>query len=143
MDLISTNTILYCGQWEATVRFFRDGLGLAVAFATDWFVEFCLAPDSTLSIADENRASIKSSGGSGMTISLQVEDIGAAWEHAEKMGLRPTTIKEHPWQARVFYLVDPEGHRIEMWQREPSPAAGSPLERQPTDHPPLAGHAAS
>ena len=125
MDLITANTILYCGQWDATVRFFRDGLGLPVTFAADWFVEFRSAPDSRLSVADERRASIKSSGGGGMTISLQVGDIGAAWEHAEKMGLKPTAIKEHPWGAKVFYLVDPEGHRIEMWQRWPVSAAGN------------------
>ena len=119
MDLITANTILYCGQWDATVRFYRDGLGLPVTFSADWFVEFRLAPDSRLSVADEKRASIRSSGGSGMTISLEVGDIGGAWDHVEKMGLKPTTIKEHPWHARVFYLVDPEGHRIEMWQRWP------------------------
>ena len=129
MDLLTANTILYCRQWDATVRFYRDELGLSVTFAADWFVEFRLAPDSRLSVADEKRASIKSSGGSGMTMSLQVGDIGAAWEHAEKRGLKPTAIKQHPWHARVFYLLDPEGHRIEIWQRSPVSAtenAGAP-----------------
>ena len=32
------------------------------------------------------------------------------------MGLEPTRIQEHPWDARVFHLFDPEGHRIEIWQ---------------------------
>lgn len=116
MDLITANTILYCGHWEETVRFYRDGLRLPVLFATDWFVEFRLAADSRLSVADERRASIKSSGGAGITVSLQVEDIDATWEHAKETGLAPTAISEHPWHARVFCLFDPEGHRIEMWQ---------------------------
>jgi hypothetical protein len=33
------------------------------------------------------------------------------------MGLEPTAIENHPWNARVFYLFDPERHRIEVWQR--------------------------
>jgi len=34
----------------------------------------------------------------------------------KKYGLKPTIIKKHPWNARVFYLFDPEGDRIEIWQ---------------------------
>jgi catechol 2,3-dioxygenase-like lactoylglutathione lyase family enzyme len=115
-NLTSTNTILYCREWDATVRFYRDGLLLPVVFATDWFVEFGLTATSRLSIADEGRASIKSCGNAGITLSLQVTDIDAAREHAQKMGLKPTEVKEHPWDARVFHLFDPEGHRIEIWQ---------------------------
>jgi uncharacterized glyoxalase superfamily protein PhnB len=100
VDLISSNTIIYCKRWQEVVRFYRDGLRLPV-----------------LSVADETRASVKSSGGTGVTISLQAEDIGAAWEHAREAGRGPTAIKDHPWQARVFHLFDPEGHRIEIWQR--------------------------
>lgn len=116
MDLITANTILYCKQWDATVRFYKDGLGLPVVFATDWFVELRLASNSRLSVADERRASVKSSGGAGITLSLQVEDIRAAREHAEEMGLEPTVITSHPWHAETFYLFDPEGHRVEIWQ---------------------------
>jgi catechol 2,3-dioxygenase-like lactoylglutathione lyase family enzyme len=115
-DLTTTNTILYCREWDATVRFYRDGLRLPVVFATDWFVEFRLTATSRLSIADEEHASIKSCGNAGITVSLQVKDIDAAREHAQRMGLRPTEVKEHPWDARVFHLFDPEGHRIEIWQ---------------------------
>ena len=121
-DLTTTNTILYCREWDATVRFYRDGLQLPVVFSADWFVEFSLTATSRLSIADEGHASIKSCGAAGITLSLQVKDIDAAWEHARTMGLEPTEVKEHPWAARVFHLFDPEGHRIEIWQpKETSP----------------------
>jgi catechol 2,3-dioxygenase-like lactoylglutathione lyase family enzyme len=117
MNLNTANTILYCRRWEETVRFYRDGLGLPVVFATDWFVEFCLAADSRLSIADDARATVRSSGGAGITLSLQVEDIQAEHTDAERAGLEPTAIRAHPWRADTFYLFDPEGHRIEIWQR--------------------------
>ena len=117
MDLVTANTILYCSRWDAAVVFYRDGLGLPILFSTDWFVEFRLSPDSRLSVADETCASVKSSGGAGITVSLEVDDVEATWKLVAQRGLEPTAIRDHPWQARVFYLFDPEGHRIEIWQR--------------------------
>jgi predicted enzyme related to lactoylglutathione lyase len=108
--------ILYCKQWDKVVSFYRDLLQLPVNFSTDWFVEFNLTPDSRLSIADENRSSTKSCAGKGITIALEVKDIDAMRESITKKGLDPTGIKKHLWAARVFYLFDPEGHRIEIWQ---------------------------
>jgi len=115
-SLKTTNMILYCKEWDKTVRFFRDQLHLPVNFSTDWFVEFRLTTISRLSIADERRSSIKSSGGKGVTLALEVEDIEAVREYTEKAGLKPTAIRRHPWDARVFHLFDPERHRIEIWQ---------------------------
>ena len=115
-NLITTNMILYCKEWNTTVRFYRDGLRLPVIFSTDWFVEFQLTAASRLSIADEKHAPIKSCGNDGITVSLQVKDVDAARECAQKMGLNPTVIKRHPWDARIFHVFDPEGHRVEIWQ---------------------------
>ena len=117
MELVTANTILYCSHWDATVRFYRDGLDLPILFSTDWFMEFQLSPHARLSLADDTRASIKCAGGAGLTIALEVEDIDVVWELVTRRGLGPTAIRDHPWQARVFYLFDPEGHRIEIWQR--------------------------
>ncbi len=116
MKVKTANTIFYCRKWEESVRFYRDHLNLRVNFSTDWFVEFYLGTRSRLSIADEKRACIKSANGKGITLSLEVENIDHAWGVAEKAGITPTTIKKHPWDARVFYLLDPEGHRVEIWQ---------------------------
>ncbi len=114
--LKTANTILYCRNWQATVDFYRNRLDLPVNFASDWFVEFSLTATSRLSIADERRASVKSAGGQGITLALEVKDIRAAHRWAESTGLAPTPLRRHPWNAEVFYLSDPEGHRIEFWQ---------------------------
>ena len=116
MKIKTANTVLYCRNWEKTVRFYRDHLNLTVIFSTDWFVEFSLGTTSRLSIADEKRAGIKSCNGKGMTLSLEVENIDNTWDFLEKSGLKPTMIKKHPWNARVSYFFDPEGHRVEIWQ---------------------------
>lgn len=113
---MTSNTILYCRKWEETVRYYRDRLRLPVTFSTDWFVEFRLTEGARLSIADEARSSIPSACGKGITVALEVDRIEAMHDDVTDAGLAPSRIRQHPWNARVFYLVDPEGHRIEIWQ---------------------------
>lgn len=117
IPLITTNIIFYCSKWELTVRFYKEQIGLPVLFSTDWFVEFRLNQMARLSIADEKKASIKSNEGQGVTLALEVEDIETAHEHMEKVGLKPMIVSKHPWNARTFHLFDPEGHRIEFWEK--------------------------
>lgn len=118
----TANTILYCKKWEPTVAFYRDRLGLPVNFSNDWFVEFCLTDGSRLSIADESRTSIKSCGGGGLTLTLEqkeeVKDIDSVRADMKESGIAASEIIDHPWGARVFYFYDPEGHRIEIWQKQ-------------------------
>lgn len=122
--LSRVNTILYCRRWQETVRFYEDQLGLPVTFRNDWFVEFRLTETAHLSVADERRATIKSSAGAGITLTLQVEDIGAAWQYLAARGVNPGPVKAHAWGADVFYFFDPEGHRLEMWSPRPAPSSG-------------------
>jgi len=111
----SANTILYCHAWSETVAFYRDSLGLSINFASDWFVEFVLTESARLSIADERRATIKSSQGAGITLTFQVADADALWAEFDSAGLQPTVCRTHAWGARTFYLRDPEGNRLEIW----------------------------
>lgn len=111
----TTNTILYCKEWQATVDFYRQVLALPATFASDWFVEFALGPTARVSIADERRATIKSSGGQGITLTFQVTDLPASRQTLLERGATPGEIRQHRWGAQVFYLFDPEGHRLEFW----------------------------
>jgi catechol 2,3-dioxygenase-like lactoylglutathione lyase family enzyme len=114
---LTSNTILYCRKWDQTVHFYRDLLALPVLFENDWFVEFELNSASRLSIADERRTSIKSNNGTGITLPLEVVEIDTCRNEMKHAGLNPASIRMHPWHARVFYIFDPEGHRIEIWQK--------------------------
>lgn len=114
--LKSANTILYCRQWKETVAFYKELLGLPVSFSTPWFVEFALTDGACLSIADQRRTSVKSARGKGITLSLEVTDIVALRKKAAENGLKPSDIRHHAWNARIFYVFDPEGHRLEFWQ---------------------------
>lgn len=109
-----TNTILYCRRWDATVGFYRDVLQLPVTHSTDWFVEFRLTDNAHLSIADASRATIDDVAGQGITLSWRVADLPAARQRLVELGLQPSP-ERSVWGAAVCYLVDPEGHRLELW----------------------------
>ena len=114
MKIKSTNTILYCTNWEATVEFYRTGLKLPVLSSTEWFVEFKLNESSRVSVADEARTSIKSGGGKGLTLSLQVDDIEQTRMELMEAGITSTPVRE-VWGSKVIYVHDPEGNRLEFW----------------------------
>jgi catechol 2,3-dioxygenase-like lactoylglutathione lyase family enzyme len=111
-----TNTSLYCDRWKATVAFYRDRLGLEVAFQGDWLIEFILTRTAFLSVADQSRTTLSSAEGTGITLSFQIDDIRAVRRRFIQEGLSPTDIRSRIMGADVFYLWDPEGTRIEFWQ---------------------------
>ncbi len=111
----TVNTILYCAGWEAVGAFYRDRLGFPITYASAWFVEFAPTATARLSIADARRATVKSAHGQGITLTFQVDDADAVWAELHAAGLQPTPCRDHAWGARVFYLRDPEGHRLEIW----------------------------
>ena len=115
LTFTTTNTILYCQKWQATVAFYQNIFNLPVNFASEWFVEFELSATTRLSIADERRATVKSSLGRGITLTFQVENLQEAWQALRDKGGNPGPIRQHDWGAQVFYLADPEGHRLEFW----------------------------
>jgi len=115
MDIHQTNTILYCRQWTNTVAFYRDLLQFSISHQNDWFVEFRLTSQSYLSVADAERATIKSADGQGITLTWRVDDIHHLHRDLQTKGITVTPIKPK-WGAHVFYIHDPEGHRIELWQ---------------------------
>jgi hypothetical protein len=110
----STNTILYCKKWEETVKFYRTGLKLPVISSNEWFVEFKLNELSRLSVANEARTSIDSSGGKGITVSLQVTDVKQTRTELIEAGIRATPIKD-VWEAKAIYIHNLEGNRFEFW----------------------------
>lgn len=117
MEIRIVNTIIYCEKFAETVNFYRSRLNLAVTTSLDWFVEFKLNEYSRLSIANEKNASIKSSEGRGLTITLQVHDIDETFHFLKEAGVNPGEIKKHAWGAKIIHVFDPEGNRIEFWSQ--------------------------
>jgi len=114
LKLNRTNTILYCRNWDATVRFYRDVLGLSISHRTEWLVEFHLAAESYVSIANAADTSVQSADGGGITLSWRVEDLSGIYHSLNARGVKTSAIRPI-WGAQAFYFSDPEGHRIELW----------------------------
>lgn len=121
MQIEAANTIFYCSRWHECVEFYRTGLALPVTFENDWFVEFTLNSGARMSVADAARASIGSAAGQGVTLTLKVADLEVARSSLASRGLSPGSVTEHAWGARVFYLFDPDNHRIEFWSDRADP----------------------
>lgn len=117
MEIKTSNTILYCRKWKECLVFYKTQLGLKVNMEKKWFLEFKLNKFSRLSIADEAKTSIMSNEGKGTTISLEVVDIIETHLFLKEAGVHPPPIKDHPWGAKVIYIYDPEGNRIEFWEK--------------------------
>ena len=115
MEIPTTNTIVYCAKWKETVDFYKNQLQFRVTTTLDWFIEFELTATARLSIADVSRTSQEACGGKGITIAIEVEDITTTHLFLENAGLHPPAIRDHAWGARVFYIHDPEGNRLEFW----------------------------
>jgi catechol 2,3-dioxygenase-like lactoylglutathione lyase family enzyme len=114
MQIQRTNIILYCQPWAEVVTFYRDRLGLPIAWQNDWLVEFQLTPNSFLSIALAGRATVGATVGQGITLTWQVADVAqqrAAWL-AQGVEISPVQVR---WGSQVCYFRDPVGNRIELW----------------------------
>ncbi|MES2625174.1 MAG: VOC family protein [Pseudomonadota bacterium] len=116
MEILASNTILYCRDWQAMVVFYRDLMGFQPTFTKDeWFMELKVSDGSHISVADEARCSIKATAGQGITLSFRVAKLSAVQRQLEELGAKPSAIKSHSWRAPYFYVHDPEGNRIELW----------------------------
>ena len=111
------NTIVYCEKWLETVAFYEHQLELTPSYRSEWFVEFEISESAGFSVADASCTTIKSGKGKGITLSFQVDRLEKIWNRFSRHGLEPTPVKTHSMNARVFYLYDPEGHRIEFWEK--------------------------
>ena len=116
MEILASNTILYCRDWKAMVTFYRELMGFQPTFTKDdWFMELRITEGCHMSIADEARCSIKATYGQGITLSFRVANLTAVQGRLAAQGARPTAITSHSWRAPYFYVHDPEGNRIELW----------------------------
>lgn len=115
LNIEVANTILYCKNWDECVVFYKTKLKLPIMMSRGWFIEFKLNESARLSIADAAKTTITSNAGKGITITFRVTDIFTTHSYLIKLGVNPTPIKEHPWGAKVVYIYDPDGNRIEFW----------------------------
>ncbi|MCX5041739.1 VOC family protein [Aldersonia sp. NBC_00410] len=120
MDILSSRTLLRPADYERTLAFYRDALGLAIAR------EY---PGGTVFFAGQSLIEVAAHGGSTGPNNfqgafwLQVRDIAAAQSELERNGVeidRPA--KQEPWGLHEMWITDPDGVAIVLVE-------------VPTDHP--------
>lgn len=121
LEISRSNTILYSGNWNTALQFYRDTLGLDISFQNEWFVEFQLGNCSHLSVANASHATIPAGHGDGITLSWKVPDIEVAASDLARLGIDVTAIGER-WGSSYVEFHDPDGVRIELW------SSNSPVE---------------
>jgi lactoylglutathione lyase len=122
MNLVMKYVIVYVNDFEKTMEFYKDILGLKVKMQAETYVEFDTG-STTLSI--NTRESAREI--TGLPIPLEVGnsqtfEIGFVVENVEECinNLRQkgvTIVSEpvtKPWGQTVAYVADPDGHFIEI-----------------------------
>ncbi|WP_063045404.1 VOC family protein [Nocardia pseudovaccinii] len=107
MDILSSRVILRPADYQATLAFYRDGLGLAIAR------EY---PGGTVFFAGQSLVEVAAHGGSGKSTTfegalwLQVRDISDAAAELALKGIRiqREPVRE-PWGLIEMWVHDPDG----------------------------------
>jgi lactoylglutathione lyase len=122
MKLTMKYVILYVNDFDKTMKFYKEILGLSVKMQHDTYVEFDTGA-TTLSI--NTRESVKEIIGLEMPtpdiasqtfeLGFVVDDVVATIEMLRSLDVpiykEPVT---KPWGQTVAYVTDPDGHYIEI-----------------------------
>ncbi|MGW0807541.1 VOC family protein [Nonomuraea sp. NPDC002799] len=128
MDVLSSRVLLRPTDPERSRRFYADTLGLAV------YREFGPA-DQPGVVFFLGQGFLEVSGragsppaGEGLSIWLQVRDLGRAEERLRRQGVPVSReAKLEPWGLLEMWIADPDGHRIVLVEVP----ADHPLRRDP------------
>ncbi len=115
--------VLFVGDLDASIRFYREVLGLPFGERMETYAEFRLT-NLKLGLLDRREVpdllGRVGRGGGGSEIVLLVEDVDGEAERLR--GLGATVLAEprdRPWGHRTLHLADPDGHVVELAQEIP------------------------
>jgi catechol 2,3-dioxygenase-like lactoylglutathione lyase family enzyme len=113
VEILSSRTILRPSEYERTLSFYRDTLGLAIAR------EY---PGGTVFFAGQGLIEVAAHGGTGEggfrgAIWLQVRDLTAAQTELVLAGVKiAREARQEPWGLHEMWIADPDGTPIVMVQ---------------------------
>jgi catechol 2,3-dioxygenase-like lactoylglutathione lyase family enzyme len=103
MEILASRMLLRPADYQRSLRFYRDGLGLAIAR------EY---PGGTVFYAGQSLIELAGHGGpdAGGTLWLQVRDIHAAQEELQRNGIEiARAAQREPWGLFEMHVTDPDG----------------------------------
>ncbi|MDI9919248.1 VOC family protein [Rhodococcus sp. IEGM 1379] len=113
MEILSSRTILRPADYELTLSFYRDTLGLAIAR------EY---PGGTVFFVGQGLVEVAAHGGTGSggfrgAIWMQVRDLTAAQTELVLAGVKiAREARQEPWGLHEMWIADPDGTPIVMVQ---------------------------
>jgi catechol 2,3-dioxygenase-like lactoylglutathione lyase family enzyme len=122
--MLSFNTILYVEKFAECVHFYRTLLQCEPKAHRPWMVEFLLGgcsaalAGSALSLLDVAHSRQSASHLGGLTLVWQVADLQTQVERLRLAGIAvPAPQLNAKWQALSVFCADPDGNRVELWQK--------------------------
>jgi catechol 2,3-dioxygenase-like lactoylglutathione lyase family enzyme len=97
---------------RASVRFYRDVLGMEVLYGGD------RSDFSSLRATEMDSAILNLELGEAVTrwgrLIFYVADVDGTWKHLTDRGFRPERPRDAPWGERYFHMCDPDGHELSV-----------------------------
>ena len=115
--------ILYVSDLDASIRFYRDVLGVPFKFTDAGYAEFATA-GTRLALYERRRAEWLTgrpvTPGPAAEVAFVVEDVDA---RAAELAARGAEVlsgpTDRPWGHRTVHLADPDGFVVELAQEIP------------------------
>ena len=96
---------------KASVRFYRDVLGLEVLYGgEDAFFSSLRAKGTEDPILNLEQG--RSVTGWGARMIFYVANVDAFWEYLRSKGFNPESPRDASWGERYFHMPDPDGHEL-------------------------------
>src|SRR5215469_51736 len=119
VEKISAVTIRVANM-EASVRFYRDILGLELIYggAGSYFTSLRTKEGGTIVNLEHGNPSIQW----GRLI-FHVSDVDRCWAYLVEKGFHPDRPQDASWGERYFHMPDPDGHELSFARPITRPAA--------------------
>jgi catechol 2,3-dioxygenase-like lactoylglutathione lyase family enzyme len=100
---------LRVANMEASVRFYKDVLGLEITYGGEgsYFTSLRTRDGNTILNLEHGNASTQW----GRLI-LHVSDVDRFWAHLTEKGFHPGRPQDASWGERYFHMRDPDGHEL-------------------------------
>lgn len=114
---------IFCHNWQECVDFYQSKLSLAIRFISEdlGWAEFELGTAAlAVEQVDANDAEAKALVGRFVGVSLQVDDMQAAYQHMSKLGVEFSQLPERQeWGGILAHFKDPAGNILTLVAADP------------------------